>query len=303
MENIVSLCVKDFCVNVEKNTIRITIGDYLMRKATVEEIREIQLNLLSELDSYCKKTNIRYVAFAGTLLGAVRHKGFIPWDNDIDVAVPREDYERMKVLLKDENAHPYFRFLCFENDPLYLWQHGRISAKHTYMETARGYKKLGLSIDIFPLDNQGNDEEKARCNLRAIKKCVDMRIIAYNRLYKGEKYPRNFSFKEKLSTFIEFSILHHNTELYWVSRHIRLAQKFQDEKGCVYYGCNSNDKYAVVCRRDMYKDIVYLPFEDTTIPVPSGYKEILSLYYGDYMKLPPKEKQIGAKEMRIYVEE
>lgn len=273
-----------------------------MRKATVEEIREIQLELLSELDKYCKENNITYVAFAGTLLGVVRHKGFIPWDNDIDVAVPREDYERMKVLLKKDDAHPYFRFLCYENNPGYYWQHGRISAKHTYMETAGGYKKLGLSIDIFPLDSQGNDERVAKKNLKAVKKCVKMRIVAYNRKYKNEKYPKKFSAREKLITFVEFNILHHNTEQYWVNKHIKLAQKFNDIKNGEFYGCNSNDKYIVVCRRDMYRSVVSLPFENTTIPVPIGYKEILALYYGDYMKLPPKEKQVGAKEMRIYIE-
>lgn len=273
-----------------------------MRIATPDEVRSIQLELLSQFEEFCKQQQIQYFAFAGTLLGTIRHKGFIPWDNDIDVAVSRNDYEKMQRILKDENAHPYFRFLCFENDPLYLWQHGRISAKHTLLKTAGGYSKLGLSIDVFPLDNQGDDEVLAKKNLKKIRECVLMRITAYNRKYKGIKYPK-VSFWQKLKIWAHFSLLRHNTEKYWVKRHIRLAQKFKDLANSLLYGCNSNDKYTVVCKRSMYDSAVYLPFEDRTIPVPSGYDDILKLYYGDYMKLPPREKQIGIKQMTVFIKD
>jgi len=112
-----------------------------MQKLSVEQVRLVQLELLKKFDEFCCENNITYYAFAGTLLGTIRHKGFIPWDNDIDVAVSRTDYQRLQNILRDDNAHNYFRFLCFENDSEYCWQHGRISAKHTYMKTARGYRK------------------------------------------------------------------------------------------------------------------------------------------------------------------
>lgn len=158
-----------------------------MRLASVEEVRERQLKLLGEFNDYCIENNITYFAFAGTLLGAVRHKGFIPWDNDIDLAVPRHDYERMICLLKDDSAHPYFRFLCYENDKNYLWQHGRISDKKTYMKTVGGYKKLGLSIDIFPLDNQGDSLKKA-------KKTLERYISVFNfELWHTTKNIKNYT--------------------------------------------------------------------------------------------------------------
>lgn len=272
-----------------------------MRKATVEEIRGIQLKLLSELDLFCRANNIQYFAFAGTMLGTIRHKGFIPWDNDIDVAVSREDYKRMQVLLKGEDAHPYFRFLCFENDPDYLWQFGKICAKHTFLKTTRGYSKLGLFLDVFPLDSQGDNRKAAERNLRKAQRCVQMRIMAYDKKYKTMKYPPKSSFWDRMRIWFNFNVLQRNTEEYWVSRHIRLAQKFDKISNSVYYGCNSNEKYAVVCKRSMYEGVEYLPFENQMIPVPSGYDDILKLYYGDYMKLPPKEKQIGVKEMPIYI--
>lgn len=270
----------------------------------MDEVRDRQLELLSKFDEFCLQNDIQYYAFAGTLLGVVRHKGFIPWDNDIDVAVSREDYTRMQTILKDEGANPYFRFLCNENYPEYLWQHGRISAKGTFMKTAKGYSKLGLSIDIFPLDNQGNNYEEALSNLKKIKECVQLRIMSYDYKYKTMHYPKKTSFFDKCVLGFKFYVLRNNTEAYWVHRHIELAKKFINEPtDSKYYGCNSNDKYTVVCERKWYDSAIRLPFENTSIPVPVGYKEILARYYGDFMQLPPKNKQVGAKEMCIFVED
>lgn len=272
-----------------------------MIKASPEQVRALQLELLREIDAYCKENSLRYYAFAGTLLGAVRHHGFIPWDNDIDLAMPREDYQKLQVLLKDEDANPYFRFLCYENDHEYLWQHGRIVKKGTYMKTARGYSKLGLSIDIFPLDNQGNDEARAAANLKEIRKCVQMRIMSYDKKYKNHfQYPK-CSDEEKAVLRDLFETQGLDDEEYWVKRHIQLAQLFDGVADSFYFGCNSNDKYTVVCERSFFEYAVALPFENTVIPAPNGYDEILNRYYGHYMELPSKEKQTGFKEMEIYL--
>ncbi len=274
-----------------------------LTRVSSEQVRKMQLELLSQLDSFCHDNEITYYAFAGTLLGTVRHQGFIPWDNDIDVAVSREDYIRMRALLANEDSHPCFRFLCYENDRNYLWQHGRIVMKHTYMKTARGYEKLGLSIDIFPLDSQGDDYDEARRNLAEIRQCVRLRIMSYDKKYnKTVRYPDcTEQERAELQRLFEYEGM--DDEEYWVKRHITLAQRFNDGAQSRYYGCNSNDKYAVVCERRFFSGSTLLPFENTMIPVPSGYEEILRLYYGDYRQLPPKEKQTGVKEMEIYLTE
>lgn len=271
-----------------------------MRLASVQEVRELQLNLLQKFDSYCKENNIQYFAFAGTLLGAVRHGGFIPWDNDIDLAVKRKDYDRLINLLKDEGANPDFRFLCYENDNQYLWQHGRICDRNTYMKTAGGYKKLGLSIDIFPLDNQGNSLRKAKRNLKKTHKCVEYRIMAYDKEYKEMHYPK-VGILKKIKMMIEFNIFSHSSQEYWVKKNIILAKRFNNMNSSYYYGCNSNDKYTVVCEKSDFSKSKLLKFENTTIPVPNGYHNILTKYYGDYWVPPKENNRRGVKEMKIYI--
>ena len=273
-----------------------------MKRITLKEVRDLQLELLNRLDYFFRENEIKYFAFAGTLLGTVRHKGFIPWDNDIDLAVSRTDYEKMQKLLHSENSHEYFRFLCYENDSNYLWQHGRIVQKGTYMKTARGYNRLGLSIDIFPLDSQGNDIKKAREILHEIKICVYMRIMSYDKKYKGNYIYPKVTEQELERLKILFEQEKKDNEEYWVKRHIELAKFFEGEVNSRYYGCNSNDKYSVVCERAWFEKSLNMPFEEVSIPVPIGYKEILKQYYGDYMNLPEVSQRKGLTSMEIFID-
>lgn len=273
-------------------------------KLTPEQIRKKQIEMLQKLSHFFDEHNIRYYAFCGTLLGAVRHKGFIPWDNDIDIAVPRADYIRLQSLLKNEDANDLFRFLCYENDHRYLWQFGKIVAKGTMMKTKGGYSKLGLFIDIFPLDSQGDDYDEALRNVKDARNCARLRAMAYDKKYKGEySYPKKCTPEEIKELRILFEDQNLDTEEYWVRQNILLAQKYSGMDHSVYYGCNSNEKYAVVCERSFFDTIEYLDFEDIKVPAPAGYEEILHRYYGNYMVLPSKDKQVGLLETNIYAVE
>ena len=272
-----------------------------MVRLTSEDIRKKQLEMLQKVDNFLKNNQIQYFAFCGTLLGAVRHKGFIPWDNDIDIAVSRKDYIKMQRILKDEESNDYFRFLCYENDHRYLWQFGKIIAKGTYLKTRGGYSKLGLNIDVFPLDNQGDDYEAAVNNLKEAKKCARRRVMSYDKRCKGAfTYPKCSDDELEELKYI-FEGQGKDSEEYWVKKHIALAQAFKGQDNSVYFGCNSNEKYTVVCERRFFESVEYLDFESIKVPAPIGYKEILTRYYGDYMKLPKKEMQVGLGESNIYL--
>ena len=271
-----------------------------MKEMTEQEIRENLLRLLILFKKFCKRNHITYYLMFGSLLGAVRHKGFIPWDNDIDLAIPREDYNRMITMLKDDDANPDFRFLCFENDPNFKWQHGRISDKRTYMKTAAGYSRLGLSLDLFPLDNQGNQKKDVVKRANAIKDCIIMRIMCYDFKYKALHLPNGMLPNEQIRLLKMFLNEGKQDESYWVKKAIQLATQNSKMKNCKYYGNFSNDFYPMPNKREWYSNTVSLPFEGIDCPAPVGYDEILKAYYGNYMILPPEHERNKINTTHIF---
>ena len=134
-----------------------------MRDITeLEELHQIETDILTAIDEICRKENIRYYLAGGTLLGAVRHKGFIPWDDDIDIAMPRDDYERfLKVMRK--GAHPYYKILALEYKEDYPYTFAKVVDTRTRLqeEIGKDLPEMGVFIDIFPLDGMGDDRDKA----------------------------------------------------------------------------------------------------------------------------------------------
>lgn len=127
---------------------------------TEEEIKKEELRILIAFRNFCDERNLKYVLAYGTLLGAVRHKGFIPWDNDIDVMMLREDYEKL-IKLYPENLEDTW-LLSYRKDPDYIYPFTKIVSKRTYVREENtqeklAYKKMGIWIDIFPVDNIGDN--------------------------------------------------------------------------------------------------------------------------------------------------
>ena len=119
----------------------------------MNEIQKVELNLLKEFVKVCEKNNLRYFMVGGSALGCVRHKGFIPWDDDIDVAMPREDYEKF---MKMQDELPSYCFIQnYKTDPHYIYNYGKLrDSRTTFIESYYKYHRInhGVWIDIFPLD-------------------------------------------------------------------------------------------------------------------------------------------------------
>lgn len=127
-----------------------------------DDLKRLQLDILKHVDSFCKKTDIQYSLAFGTLLGAVRHNGFIPWDDDIDICMPRPSYERFVREFNDPSG--IYECLTYEKDSNYLWPFAKVSDQRTVVvEQARyvdKYKNLGVNIDVFPVDATTTNNEK-----------------------------------------------------------------------------------------------------------------------------------------------
>ena len=269
-----------------------------MEKNEVREFQLKQLVLLDEIDSVCKELNLKYYIIAGTLLGAVRHGGFIPWDFDLDIAMPRQDYK----ILKDYylfNKSEYFFYEDYDTEKYHNTTHAMLRLKKTHLINARlisvdkKIKYNGCLLDIFPLDNAPNDEALQE---KQIKRINRIKKIFY---YKEAQVFENTSFfKKAIKRIISFFLI--------VCTYKFLGKKLEKIE-TMYNDCDS--KYLVSMsshysykKQLMEKDIYGIPkrisFEDREYNCPAQVDIYLKRLYGDYMKLPPEEGRYdGLKEI------
>lgn len=257
-------------------------NDYLV-SAEMKKVWAIQLGLLADFIEVCEAHGYRYWAFAGTLLGAVRHQGYIPWDDDMDVVMPREDYED---LLK----HPeYFKEpsqLHFSNNEENFYEGwARVHNVNTAVvyPTERGAVSMqGIYIDIFPLDDMDDSKRNA----------LDAKIIrVVNVLGHACSYNIN---PNKLLRFLSWTNRH--LHFFKPERAFRRLNRFcvKKVKNATKWGARLAPVYHYTkCTYDKkdYEETLKVPFEYMSINIPAGYDNVLRTTYGDYMKFPPAEKR------------
>lgn len=256
-----------------------------MRELSLQEIKEIELDILKTFHAFCAENDIKYYLSHGTLLGAIRYKKFIPWDDDIDVLVPREDYNRVLSLFKDSEQ---YRLFSFEKDKNYLYPYAKLCDMTTRKQES-GYNngiELGLDIDIFPLDAWDNDIDKAKKEVRAIGK--DMMGLGLSKLKK----PDSVNIIKRLvkgCIMIFCKIL--GSEFFLKRLTKRANKKFPAD--CSYLGCKAWSVYGEkdIIPAEVFAETIDVEFEGEKFPAPAGYDAYLTCLYGDYLPEPPKEKQ------------
>lgn len=261
----------------------------------MNDLQKVQLEILKEFDRVCKKNNLKYFLTGGNLIGAVRHKGFIPWDDDIDIEMPRPDYDKL-IKLKDEFTHPYF-LQTYQTDPNFPYNFMKIrNSNTTYIENYFCHHKInhGVWIDIFPLDGVSKKVvEKPTFSMKFKIWSIWMRYyLVY--LSTLKRKIRKESFFSDIFYNLVYVLTFWVSINHWMSKwidHTMKKVKYQDAKMV----CNLFSVYHAksILKKEYYQDTTFLPYEGEMFMAPKGYHEILTKTYGDYMKLPPKEKQVG----------
>ncbi|MEE1055910.1 MAG: LicD family protein [Acutalibacteraceae bacterium] len=249
-----------------------------IKMATLEEHQTAMLDLLERLDSICQKYDIPYMLFAGSMLGAVRHKGFIPWDDDVDVVMLRKDYEKFLSVSEIENqGSKYFtqRELS-EHWPMYF---SKLRLNNTTcLEKYHPKDPLihqGVYIDIFPCDNASNSAFVRKLQFLSSKifiaRCLDIR--GYETNSKAKKLFMLISKLLPIKLLNKFSRFSKYTDTKYVH---------------TFYGGSSKLSKSVY-PREWFEKTKRVDFEKKQFPISCYYDELLTLMYGDYMMLPPPE--------------
>ena len=256
-----------------------------MRLIKSEEIKPLLLDILLHIDSFCKKHGIRYYLSGGTALGAVRHHGFIPWDDDIDIMMFRDDYERFLTLYKDSDQGEY-TLHSFGDNKRYLFPYAKIDNSQTLLiEDLNQPSPFGINIDIFPIDNLPDSIERQKHIYHKagfLKAVLSLKQIKINKSRKPAKNILLACGRFLLLPFSTYSIVKSLATL-----HRSFPCPESSYCGVVVWGYGMSE----VNEKKVFSGVLLTSFEGHQFPIPVGYDTYLHSLYGNYMELPPLEKR------------
>lgn len=269
----------------------------------MEEGKKISLNILLAIADFCDKHDLRYYLAYGTLIGAVRHKGFIPWDDDIDINMPREDYNKFLLLFNEEmKGSPFYAVNPYEKrsrHPFVKVINTRTIKKEPGFIYQRG-EELGIDVDIWPLDGMPENDceyekwhaELSKIYKRHLNKVYDVRAktsITEKIKCLVKKVLNGAIFVTKENLLKKAEMLHEKYP-YDKSKYVGTMESLWNSKGNRV-------------KKENFDEFVDMEFEGYLFKGPKGYHDILTSIYGNYMKLPSVEKQITHHSNNIFYRE
>ncbi|NLZ75911.1 MAG: LicD family protein [Erysipelotrichia bacterium] len=268
-----------------------------MKELTLDEIKEVLIELLEEFDEICRKEGLNYSLGGGSAIGAVRHKGFIPWDDDIDVAMLRKDYNKFIEYCKTHKTT--FKTCFHETNSNYYLMFGKVYNPNTkfIQDKVISADQVGIALDIFPIDYLAKDYDTS---LKLYKKSEFLRNLLltknWKKYYKGKSDNKILEIGRwmffALSRFLNGKKLIEKIEKIYINNKKENAEFAM----CV---CGVYEEKEIMSKK-IYDEYMDIEFEGKNYMIFTKYDEYLRQMFGDYMKLPPKEKQKPHHEYPAY---
>ena len=254
---------------------------------TLKDIQGVSLNIMKFLHLFCTTHKLNYSMGYGTLLGAVRHKGFIPWDDDIDIVMLREDYDKFCTEWEDT---PEYKLYNYERGNMYAACSRLCDMQRTYVKTSTPLftEVTGVWIDIFPLDYIEDDHDAFLKHNYIIKEAHINVFKKRDSMVKWNNKARNITSAIK---WLVKRIVRHQNIMKLVSHHVQLCKNFSTPSHnvcCLAFPTYLDRESTPIHVFDDYKELL---FEDTSFYAMIGFDEYLKGIYGNYMQMPPKEEQ------------
>ncbi len=247
----------------------------------IEHLQKVLLLIVKDIDELCRKNNITYFLDGGTAIGAVRHKGFIPWDDDLDIIMDTDNYEKFIKVCREQ----------LDNDKYYVQEglvdwaldYSKIKLRGTNLKEYESSNSEcnGIFIDVFRCDNISD------CNIVAKWQYFCSKILLSYQLSK--RTYKSATFIKKLVMFLSFPLRFKSINNFFY-RQVKASRNKQTKRVCVFFG--GITWKSSVFDRDIYGIPKYVKFEDTLLPVQEHCHEYLTQIYGNYMQLPPVEKRV-----------